>query len=274
MQKVAIFSFMLISLLYGEENVDDITILKKKIDLAQQEKEAAEKRLKELKAKLPQDTSLKTHTQFGYISTIGNTRTENFTLSTKWKKEFAKHKVSWILDAQYGKADDNEIYTTNKNKFFTELAYDYSLQERFTLNYLTGYKHDKFSNYTYQFYTGPGMKYKLFATAVHKLSMEGNILYSKDQYIESDKKTEYLSFQAKGVYSWQIFENLKFDESVSYRVELKETDNYFIYSDSELSSKISDIFSAGVGYKVDYVNKPGDKERTDRTFLVTLSVDY
>ena len=221
------------------------------------------------------DTTLKTHTQLGYISTQGNTRTESFALSTKWNKSFEKHALTWTFDAQYGKAEDaNNNYVTNKNKFFTELGYDYSFTDRFAFNYLAGYKHDKFSSYTYQFYTGPGAKYKAIKTDAHDLSLEGSILYSRDEFIATNDTANYASFQAKGVYSWQITKTLKFDQTASYRVDVEDVDNYFVYSDSALSSKISDIFSAGLGYKIDYVNQPGAKKHTDSTFLATLSVDY
>lgn len=222
------------------------------------------------------DASLKTHTQLGYISTQGNTRTESFAFATKWNKAWDKHALNWMFDAQYGKAEDSSgVYATNKNKFFTELGYDYSFSDALAFNYLAGYKHDKFSNFTYQFYTGPGAKYKAIKTDAHNLSLEASILYSLDKFIEPPYDTnDYASFQAKGVYTWQITKTLKFDQTASYRVDLSDSDNYFVYSDSALSAKISDIFSAGLGYKVDYVNLPGDKEHTDRTLLATLSIDY
>lgn len=273
LKKVTFVSFALASLLMAEQGVD-VSQLKAEIAKAEQEKKAAEEKLNALKAKLPQDTSLKTHTKLGYISTAGNTRTESFALDTNWKKEWGKNKVTWMFDAQYGKAEDNGNYTTNKNKFFTELGYDYSFTKSFAFNYLAGYKHDKFSSYTYQFYTGPGAKYKVIKTKAHDLSLEGNLLYSHDEYIDNGDTTDYASFQAKGVYSWQILDNLKFEETASYRVDVEDVDTYFVYSDSEFSSKISDIFSAGLGYKIDYVNKPGDKKHTDRTLLATLSIDY
>lgn len=186
------------------------------------------------------------------------------------------------FDAQYGKAEEEDgSYITNLSKYFAELEYDYSVTKKFMFDYLTGYKDDKFSTYDYQFYTGPGGKYQAIDTKKHNFSLEGNLLYSYDKYnqedgvILEDDVNDYASLQAKGVYSWQILDNLKFEESASYRVDLENGDNYFIYSDTELSSKISDIFAAGIGYKIDYVNKPGEnKEHTDRTFLVTLSIDY
>ncbi len=274
MKKIVFISLTVASLLYAQESEIDMVKLKADIAKAEEEKAAAEEKLSALKAKLPQDTALKTHTQLGYIATSGNTKTESFALSTEWTKEFGKNQVSWTFDAQYGKADENGVYTTNKNKYFTELGYDYSFTDRFAFNYLAGYKHDKFSNYTYQFYTGPGAKYKAVKTEAHELSVEGSVLYSRDEFIESEETTNYTSLQAKGVYSWQILDNLKFDQIASYRMDVEDVDNYFVYSDSELTSKISDILSAGIGYKVDYVNHPGDKEHTDKTLLVTLSIDY
>ena len=274
MKKIVFMALGFTSLVFAQENDVDLQKLQADISKVEQQKKELEEKLKTLKAQLPQDTSLKTHTQFGYIATTGNTRTESFTLNTKWTKEFGKNKIIWTLDAQYGKAEDDGEYTTNKNKFFTELEYDYTLSKRLTSNYLVGYKHDKFSSYTYQFYTGPGVKYKVLKTDAHDVSLEGNVLYSQDKYMESDEKNNYASLQTKGVYSWKILENLKFDQSLSYRVEAQDMENYFIYSDTELSSKVSEMFSAGLGYKIDYVNKPGDKKHTDKTLLATLSIDY
>lgn len=226
-------------------------------------------------------TPLKTHTKLGYISTQGNTKTESFSFDTKWEKAFGQHKFNWMFDAQYGKAEDSAgVYATNKNKFFTELGYDYAITDRLAFNYLIGYKHDKFSAYNYQFYTGPGAKYQALKMKAHNLSLEGNVLYSRDEYQDdnipagNDQTNDYAAIQAKGVYTWQITETLKFEETASYRADMSDFDNYFVYSDSELLAKISDIFSAGLGYKIDYVNLSGDREHTDRTLLATLSMDY
>ncbi|SFV52606.1 hypothetical protein MNB_SM-7-1280 [hydrothermal vent metagenome] len=220
-------------------------------------------------------TDLTTHTQLGYIATKGNTHTESFSFDTNWKKEFGKNAIAWQFSAQYGKAEDTTgEYTTNKNKFFTELDYDYSLSSRFAVSYLAGYKHDKFSSYRYQFYTGPGAKYKAIKTTAHDLSVEGSVLYSRDEFIADNSTNDYTSLQAKAIYNYQMTESLKFSQVLSYRVDVEDVDTYFIYSDSSLLAKISDTLSAGFGYKVDYVNQPGDKDHTDQTLLATLSIDY
>ena len=220
------------------------------------------------------DTKVKnplvTHTELGYIQTTGNTETRTFNLDTKWEKTWDKHVFTWTFDGQYAEDDDIE----SKNKFYTELEYDYKFTERFAFNYLAGYKKDKFSAFDDQFYTGPGAKYKAIMTKVHNLSLEGNILYSSDTYIQTDEVNDYAALRLKGVYDWKIDKTFKFGQELTYRADFSDMQNYFVYSKTDLTAKMTDIFSAGISYKVDYVNLPGDKKSTDTTFTVGLIVDY
>ena len=243
---------------------------------------------------LKKDDALVTHTELGYIETQGNTETKTFNLEAKATKGWEKHIFHFIFDGQY--ADDKGIET--KNKYFVELEYDYEFTDRFAFAYLVGYKSDKFSAFNYQAYTGPGAKYKAIISKNHNLSIEGNILYSVDEI--SDIKYDgagnvinypnpnntpvastdlgdtdtYSSYRVKGIYGWQILENLKFDQELSYRSSFEDSNKYFVFSKTALSSKISDMFSAGISYKVDYVNEAGTKDNTDTTLTLNLIMDY
>ncbi len=240
------------------------------------------------------DDALVTHTEFGYIETAGNTKTQTFNLDAKAKKGWGKHIGNFMFDGQY--ASDDSVET--KNKFTTEITYDYEFTNRLAFNYLIGYKSDRFSGFAYQFYTGPGAKYKAIISDAHNLTFDGNLLYAQDRYddvyvdstgavIAYPKSTDggtlrdvayndnYAAYRVKGVYTWQIIENLKFAQELSMRGSLEKSDNYFAYSKSALSSKISSIFSAGISYKVDYTNIPADgKEKTDTTLTLNLIMDY
>lgn len=243
---------------------------------------------------LKKDDALVTHTEFGYIQTDGNTETKTFNLEAKAKKGWGRHIGNFIFDGQYADDQGNET----KNKYFVELEYDYEITDRFAFDYLVGYKTDKFSAFDYQAYTGPGAKYKAIVSKNHNLSLEGNILYSVDEIsdIEYDGTGEvinypnpgntpvdsvvlgendtYGSYRLKGVYTWQMLENLKFDQEASYRSSFEDSNKYFVFSKTALSSKISDMFSAGISYKVDYVNEAGEKENTDTTLTLNLIIDY
>ena len=238
-------------------------------------------------------TPLKTHTEIGYIQTNGNTKTKTFNLDANAQKSWGKHEGEIHLDGQY--ADDDGVET--KNKYLIELNYNYSLTDRFALDYLVGYKDDKFSGYDYQFYTGPGAKYKAIVTDQHNLTLSGNILYSQDKKmdihlddqgniidypyetstyeIKSGETIDYAAYRLKGEYEYKITKTLKFNQDLSFRGDFEDEANYFVYSKTALSSKISDIFSAGVSYKVDYANRPpADKGSTDSTFTFNLIADF
>ena len=217
------------------------------------------------------DNAFVTHTELGYIGTTGNTKTTTFNLDTNVKKSFDKHIFKLLLDGQY--ASDNDV--ASKNKYYLELTYDYQFTKRLAFSYLVGYKEDRFSSFDYQFFTGPGIKHKTIISTTHNLTLEGSILYSVDDYYDPAIGTEeYSAYRAKGTYNWKMLKNLKFEQELSYRGSFENADKYFVYSKSAFASKISDIFSAGISYKVDYVNQAGAKKHTDTTLTANLIMDY
>ena len=214
---------------------------------------------------------LVTHTEFGFIDTQGNTRTQTFNLDAKAKKGWEKHIFAFSFDAQY--ATSEEIET--KNKYVAELNYNYDFTEKFSFGYIAGFKQDQFSGYTYQIYTGPGAKYKVLITEAHDISTEANILYSEDSIDGLEDVERYAAYRVKGLYAWKIADSLKFDQELSYRANFEDDHGFFAYSKSAFTSKLSDIFSAGLSYKIDYSNLPvAGKEYTDRTFTANLIMDY
>jgi putative salt-induced outer membrane protein len=163
---------------------------------------------------------------------------------------------------------------TSKDKWSSEFNYDYQICPRTSLNYLIGYKEDRFSGFDYQFYSGPGMGVKVIDSPDHKFDLQANILYGEDKP-DTLPKDSYFSSKLGAIYNWKIQENLKFIQEVTYRINLEETQYSFFYSKSAVETKINSTLSMGVSYKVDYVNTPPPPSvKTDRTFLVSLIIDY
>lgn len=217
-----------------------------------------------------EETPFVTHTELGYIQTEGNTKTETFNLDAKATKSWDAHALTLKADAQYAKDSDVET----KNRYSAELKYGYSLSERFALGYLVGYKEDKFSGYEYQAYTGPDATYKAIVSETQNLLFEAAILYAQDKLDDQEAET-YGSYRVSLAYDLQILENLKFTQDASYRGSMEDQENYFVISKSALTSKISDILSAGLSYKVDYANIiPPERVHTDKTLTANIIIDY
>jgi putative salt-induced outer membrane protein len=236
------------------------------------------------------------HSELGFNKTQGNTDTTTLNLDAKAQQNFGRHVFIGSVDGQYAENKGIE----SKNKFVAELNYDYVLTPVLSLNYLAGYKDDKFSSFDYQVYTGPGAKYLVFKDEIHNLIVDGNLLYAKD-YISTAEYTStgsliaypnadnliadptrtvpgysetYAAYRVKGVYERKLLENLMFGQEISYRSSFKDQTNFFVYSKTGLSSKLSTLFSAGLSYKIDYVNNPGDSESTDTTLTANLIMEY
>jgi len=215
--------------------------------------------------------ALVTHTEMGYIQTDGNTKTKTFNLDANVKKAWGKHQTSLKLDGQYGSNDGIEV----KNKYLIEVNYDYSFTKILAFNYLAGYKSDRYAGFAYQIYTGPGLKYQAIKNDTHDLSLNGNILYSSDEsYVQPRTTDNYSGYRAEFLYGWQMLKNLKFTQEASLRGDFRDSSNYFAHSKTAFTSKLSDMFSAGVSYKLDYVNKPLAAKNTDSTFTLNLIMDY
>lgn len=284
---------VVLSLIAASALIADEAQIKSEIESAKAEIAKLNENIKRLESQLPKPRyELNARMELGYILNSGNSDSEAFNVDTKIKNRFDNHSLELSLLYQYSEQDGIE----SRNRFLSELLYEYALSERLSINYLLGYKDDKFSGYNYQIYTGPGAKYKVVKTKTQELSLDGSILYAyddiEDTYTlggvpvsypyptgsisQNDGYTNsYAAYRAQLLYSAQIKENVKFNQTLSYRSEFSDADNYFIYSKSALLLKISDIFSAGVSYYVDYINKPAfDKTSTDRTFSFNLIADY
>jgi len=267
--KKIVFLLFLINVVFAQE--EKMEILKEKLKAAKQEQKELKKEIEDIESKIPPENIFKTHFELGYVDTNGNTNTRTFNTDLKIQKRFLdKHLLVYTFDGQYSKEDE----TVGKNKFLTELTYNYEMQKFWKFTYLVGYKRDKFSAFDYQFYTGPGIKYKVFKTKKQKLSIEGSVLYSVDERYVDEKSTQYASGRVKGIYSYKIIDNLIFSEEASYRTDLSSTQNYFIYSVTKLTSKVYKYFSINMSYKADYVNEANEKENLDTTFSINAVVDF
>jgi len=256
------------SLLLANENSE---LTKKEIQEAQAQIKALTAKIKKLKATLPLDEGIKTHTEFGYLRTGGNTDTQDMNLEATLKKRWGRHQASLHVDGQYGTNDGVE----SKNRLFVELGYNYRFAKKTSFTYIAGYKNDKFSDYNYQFYTGPGLKYNALKSNKQTLDVASSILYSQDDKKGASNARQYTSYLLRGVYNLEILTNLKFNQDFTYRASLDDYSNYFINSKSALTSKLTDIFSAGLSYKVDYANKiKRPVKHTDNTLTLNLIADY
>jgi putative salt-induced outer membrane protein len=177
-----------------------------------------------------------------------------------------------------------------KNKWSLNARWERILTKRLFGFLSADYIDDKFSGYDYRIGGGPGLGYDIVKTEDHNLKGLISLLYYYDRFYydspsdspNSNKTNEdYLSGKAQIDYTWQILENLTFDQIMDYLVSFEDTkgqenNKYFIDSETALKVKVNEHISLGVSYIIAYQNlPPSDIEKhTDTTLLTSLIIDF
>ncbi len=238
------------------------------------------------------DQNVTTHFELSYAKTDGNTESTDVASNLKVIYPFYSNSLRFVGNVLYSENtsyDENGTYIDTlrtKNRWDTELNYDFNFNETIAFNYLAGAKGDEFSTYVYQVYTGPGALVTAYENEAHNLKFQANVLHMWDRYRESsDADTNvttpefterYYGYQASMDYIYQFTTSAKFIQYLMYRSEFKDTSNYFVKSKTAVEAKISDMFSMGVSYTIDYTNNitPEIRSNYDSVFLASFIADF
>ncbi len=215
----------------------------------------------------------KARAEISYVSTSGNSDTQTFAGKLEVKKEGPVHRFYIEGSALFAESDGEE--TSNRLSF--EGRWERVISKRFFGFLSTGYYSDKFSGYNYRLFAGPGAGYDFIKEEKHKLKGLLSIVYYYDDFSEGDKGSDnYPSGKADAKYTWKILDNVLFKQILRYLISFKETDRYFIDSESSIEVKITRMLSLGINYIINYQHLPPspDIKHTDTTFLTTLIIDF
>ena len=235
-----------------------------------------------------EEENFSAHAELSYANTAGNTESNDLAGNLKLKYPFFQNAIRFEGNVLYS---DNEDFDSNetvrtKNRWDAELNYDYNFNEVLAFNYIAGAKGDEFSTFVYQAYTGPGAILTAIKNDAHDWKFQGNVLYMWDEHREdfnadTNVTTDqymhhYAGYQISMDYVFQFTATSKFIQYLMYRSEFEDTSNYFGKSKTAVESKISDVFSMGVSYTIDYTNNKADDVRsyTDKVFLASLIIDF
>lgn len=214
---------------------------------------------------LAQESALLTQSKVSYINPKKNTDISLVAFDGAIKKQWDEHGLN--INVNLCKSTDTD--KMSKDKWTSELSYNYRIGSRMCFNYLVGYKEDRFLGVDYQLYSRPEIEVKAINYGVHKLDIKAYVLYGENK-LEMLQSDSFSSSKVGATYRWQATDNLNFTQESFYRVNLENTEYNYFNSKITMETKLTPLLSMGINYKVDYMNVPLSPSRTDRTLFVSL----
>lgn len=214
----------------------------------------------------------KMRTELSFADTSGNTDIQTLSGKLEIKKEESVNR--YFFNGKILQVRDRDRETSNK--ISSEARWEKGITERLFALLTAGYIRDIFSGYEYRLSGGPGMGYTFIRTERHRLQYLLSSIYYYDKFSTGKNSDDYLTGKTTIRYEGKILENLKFKETLDSFISFKNTDKYFVDSESAIEVKINNLVSIGINYVVNYQNvlPVSGVEHTDATFLTTLIIDF
>jgi putative salt-induced outer membrane protein YdiY len=206
-----------------------------------------------------------------YSKSTGNTENTVAALKADTRRRTAKDRITVGFLWNYKEDEDG---LTERNVMF-ETKYDYFFNEK-----LFGYgnlrlENDKFKDLRVRTGAGAGLGYQFVETKRVDFSVEGGLSYVNEDFYDAEDDDFVAGRLASNLDAWIIEEWLRFLQSTAWLVNLEDTGDWLLYTDTSLRLKITKDWSANAGLIYNYESEPPpDTEKEDTTYLLGLAYEF
>jgi len=206
-----------------------------------------------------------------YSKTTGNSHNTVATVKADTRRRTEKDRITVGFLWNY-KEDENGL--TERNVMF-DTKYDYFFNEK-----LFGYgnlrlENDKFKDLRVRTSAGAGLGYQFVETKRVDFSVEGGVSYVNEDFYVAEDDDFVAGRLASDFDAWIIEEWLRFLQSTSWLVNLSDTGDWLLYTDTSLRLKITKDWSASAGLIYNYESQPAPgTAKADTTYLLGLAYEF
>lgn len=215
--------------------------------------------------------------ELSYTSTSGNTDTQSLSTRGDLKREGVVRR--YYLTVDYLLTDSDGVETANKLDI--GVRSEFILSDDYFWFLSAGYLRDRFSGYESRLDGGPGFGRDFIES--ERVNLKGliSVTYYRDDIIvdelTGEKDTDsYMGGKASLDYEWKVSDNTTFREDLEYSLSFKDADKFFINSVTSLDVRVNSHISLGVGYTINFQNRPpsADVKKVDRKLVTSVIVDF
>jgi putative salt-induced outer membrane protein len=210
--------------------------------------------------------------ELGFIQTSGNSDTQSFNGKFNIVRELEPTTTAFKLEALTSEEDGE----SSKEKYLSELKYDYSLGKFTYVTSILSYEDDRFNGYQYQSILAVGYGYRAWHSEQGKLDLEVGPGYRRNALEIRNEDGDKIEEEAIGRASLNlrvnIGENAKFTETFT----VEGGDSKVVYkSDMGIQSTLIGALAMKINYQVKHTTEvPEDKKKTDSLVGVTLVYSF
>jgi len=206
-----------------------------------------------------------------FVDTSGNSEVTTLSAKNKLTYQFTDKMTGlWKVEALNGKSDGER----NAESYYSELRGDFLSTDRIFYYTNASWAKDSFANVDSRIIIGAGSGYKALVGPEHILQFEAGLTYTIEE-LAGDSNDEYVGGRLFGCYEYHFNEKSKVTQTLELLLDLEETSNYLVNSETALVTALNSVLSFKTSYVIAYDNEPADGvDDTDTVLGVSLVANF
>ena len=216
-------------------------------------------------------TVTKFTTDFGYVSTSGNTEVTTLSIGEKLTQSRGRLSLEQTFGIVRGQQDGIE----STNNLRAGLRTDYKLDEFFAVFVGGAYDRNPFAGIERRFEEQIGLQYRAVANADDTLRFEGGATATQQTSTDGTGTQSYPAARLAGTWRHQFSTLSYFQQNVELQPNLDNGEDWRVNTETALIAPISTRIGVKIAYVIRYDNLPEPTFRTtDRLFTTAIQLTY
>jgi putative salt-induced outer membrane protein len=207
-------------------------------------------------------------TELGFVTTTGNTQTENISVKNtykyKWTGTRFQFDASMLRAEQTDRTASNvggdliveEMTTTNAEAYRLATKLSHDLTKRLFTYGTVSWERDRFAGIESRYVAGAGLGYQVIKTDTSMLAFELGLDYTDEQTVGADDGDSFAGMRAAMDYEWKFSETARLNQDLEFLENLEETSDYRINSLTSVTAALTSKLALKTSYTIKYDNEP------------------
>lgn len=206
-------------------------------------------------------------TEFGFVSTTGNSETTNLTFSNKYTHSWTK--AEFVFDVGGLRAENTERFLSNPDgtvdvtentkltaeQYFLLGKYTRQIHERLGWYGTVRWYKNEFAGIKSRYIGGAGLSYTFFATDVQKLVGEVGVDYTDETSVD-DLSNSYAGARLFAGYLRKFGKNAEFTSDLEFLMNLDDTADWRANWINAVTATLTEKIALKVSYGMAYDDQP------------------